>query len=436
MAEINPPFAMQNVGATHTAENDRTAIGAILAGAQIAGQLAGRGGVAPSLGGAMAVTPSSGLTVSIASGVAFIPGNNSIKQGVYIGTNDAAKTITLDTAHATLPRIDRIVCHVYDSVYAGTTDLWAIEKLTGTAASSPVAPTSPPNCITLANITVAAGATTLSGSDISDARQFIGQGVIFCKAGQKPGLANVADGQLISLTDTGEIQMKIGGAWVTKSSSTSVPDRQVFNNSGTWTKPTGAKAVYVQVQGAGGAGGGAQATGTGQASCGSGGGAGGYADAMFDAATLTSTVTVTVGTGGTGVSGAAGNAGSGSSFGSLISASGGSGGDARPASNAAFGIDGGVGGSTFTGGQLLVPGGDGMSCWGDGQLSISGEGGASYLSAGSAKGVRTVTATSRIAGPVGKPNGGGGAGAANSASVSAVAGGNGGKGVVIVTTYF
>lgn len=435
MATVNPPFALQNAGATHTAENDRVAIGALLAGAQIAGNLTGRGGVAPALGGGLAVTPSSGLIVSVAAGVAFVPGNTSIKQGIYICTNDAPVTVTLDTAHATLPRIDNIICRVQDSVYSGANDFWTIEKVTGTPASSPVAPANPPSSITLAQITVAAGATVINSGNIADVRKFISQGVISIQSTQKPAAANVGPGQLISLIDTGEIQMNFGGSWVTKSAQTLVIDKQVFINSGTWTKPANAKSVYVEVVGGGGAGGGSATTGATQASMGSGGGAGGYCAGMFDAASLSATVTVTVGSGGTSISGSDGLAGTGSSFGSLITASGGSGGIVRSASTTAFGVTGGVGGSTFTGGTIQIPGDDGGWGWGDGQLGVSGEGGASYLSTRS-RGQHTQSNTQRLGGIAGKSYGGGGAGANNAGSATQISGGAGAKGVVIVTTYF
>lgn len=435
MAEINPPFVLNNAGATHTAENDRTAIGALVAGASSSGSLISRGGVAPALGGALAVTPSTALTLNIASGVVFVPGTEGTKQGVYICTNDATDTVTLDTAHGTLARIDRVVARVYDSIYSGTNNFWAIEKVTGTAASSPVAPTLPANSIGLALISVAATATTINSGNITDDRMFIGQGVIPCKSSAKPALTTVPDGQVIVLTDTGELQAKISGAWVTKSYQSSLIDKQVFINSGTWTKPSGAKSVYVEVVGGGGAGGGAAATGASQCSMGSGGGSGGYASGILDAGILASTVTVTIGAGGTGASGADGNNGSGSSFGAHITSSGGTGGSMRSTSSLAFSIDGGAGGATFTGGTLQIPGDDGGACWGDGQLGFSGEGGASFLS-GRAKSVRTSTASQRFGGTVGKQYGGGGSGAINSGGVAAIAGGAGSKGVVVVTTYF
>lgn len=437
MAEVNPPFALQNAGATHTAENDRTAIGAIMAGAFPVGTLTSRGGVHPLLGGAFAVTPNTGLILNVASGVAFIPGTESAKQGTYICTNDATKTVTLDTAHGTLPRIDRVILRVYDSAYSGASNTWAIEKLTGTAAASPVAPTLPANAIAIASVSVVANDTTISAGEITDTRSYataVG-GAIPVKSTGKPSLASVPDGQLIVLTDTGEIQAKIAGGWVTKSYTPTLINRQVFTASGTWTKPTNAKSVFVQVQGGGGAGGGSATTGAGESSMGSGGGGGAYGDGIFDAAALGATVTVTIGSGGTTVSGGDGNNGNTSSFGSHITASGGSGGLMRGVSFADHGREGGIGGSTITGAQLSIQGGPGQACFGGGQLGVSGEGGASYLGGG-ARCVRTTTAAQRIAGVAGTLYGSGGSGGICSGGAAAINGGAGAAGVVIVTTYF
>ncbi len=132
-----------------------------------------------------------------------------------------------------------------------------------------------------------------------------------------------------------------------------VPNAQTFTANGTWTKPSGLRAVMVEVVGGGGAGGGAAAT-TANHTKGAGGGAGGYARKLWQASEVGSTMTVTVGAGGTGVSGAAGNAGGNSSIVSLVgtvTANGGGGGPVAAAATTSFGINGGSGG-TATGGDV------------------------------------------------------------------------------------
>lgn len=101
-------------------------------------------------------------------------------------------------------------------------------------------------------------------------------------------------------------------------------DVQEFLVDGTWTKPSGAKAVRVLVMGGGGGGAG-NASGTTNKG-GSGGGGGALSDKILVADDLASTVAVTVGAGGTAGTGADGGAGGTSSFGTHVLAYGGGGG--------------------------------------------------------------------------------------------------------------
>lgn len=120
----------------------------------------GRAGVKTSSD--FAVSPGSGLQVSIAAGEAFVSSR--------VAYDTASNTVTLATANPTNPRIDLIVIRV--NVSAKTV---AIAALTGTPAASPVAPTpaTDPAGITelpLAQVTVPAGATVLTAGNIADQR--------------------------------------------------------------------------------------------------------------------------------------------------------------------------------------------------------------------------------------------------------------------------
>jgi hypothetical protein len=138
-----------------------------------------------------------------------------------------------------------------------------------------------------------------------------------------------------------------------------------FTGSGTWTKPSNCKTVFVQVVGGGG----------GAAGYNESGGAGGYAEKVIDV-TGVSAVSVTVGGGGgaVGYYGAGGNGGT-SSFGSYVSASGGYGANQHVSHT---GGHGGVG----SGGDLNIWGGVGTGHGNTGGREAVGVGAASFFGGG------------------------------------------------------
>lgn len=178
---------------------------------------------------------------------------------------------------------------------------------------------------------------------------------------------------------------------------------KTFSSSGTFTKPPGYTQIGAFVQGPGGGGGSGRKTSTGVASGGGGGGAGAWVRDIVPSAAVSSTETVTVGTGGAGGAGQTsndtngnnGSNGSGpSSFGTLLSAAAGNRGDA---------------GSTVGGG-----GGGGGTC--AGAIAVAGTAGG----AASASGANTGTAATTTQGATG---GGGGGGYDGGAAYAPAAGG-------------
>ena len=120
-------------------------------------------GIDNSFGGKLEVSVDSGLTLNVASGKAY-----------YIGKwvhNDAIYQVTLEEASALLPRIDAIVIDVNDTDEVRDTDIIVVS---GTPASTPVRPTLVNETnhiqVPLAYVNVAAGATSLSSSDLTDVR--------------------------------------------------------------------------------------------------------------------------------------------------------------------------------------------------------------------------------------------------------------------------
>lgn len=109
---------------------------------------------------------SSGMQVKVPSGFAMVRGH------YYSSTTE--ETLTIATAHATLARIDSVVLQLDP---AENTILLVVK--TGTAASTPSAPAlvqtdSGIYEIRLANVAVAAAASTISAGNVTDTRTFLG----------------------------------------------------------------------------------------------------------------------------------------------------------------------------------------------------------------------------------------------------------------------
>ena len=157
MALRTPPSWLQN--GSHTAENDRLTT---------TGSLWGASGVVRSAD--LAVTASSGMNLSVAAGWAAILGTYQTNMGTYMAYNDAAATATITTADPSNPRIDLVCITVNDAAYSGSLNSVAINVVKGTAAGSPSVPSTPTNSIALAQVAVAAGATSITSGNITDVR--------------------------------------------------------------------------------------------------------------------------------------------------------------------------------------------------------------------------------------------------------------------------
>lgn len=182
-------------------------------------------------------------------------------------------------------------------------------------------------------------------------------------------------------------------------------DRQVFDASGTWTKPGTGTVALIQAWGAGGSGGRG-----GAAHGGGGGGGGAYIEKLVAVASLSAAVTVTIGAGGVAISAddTDGNVGGDTTFGAYLAAYGGGGGSGD---NAGDNAGGGGGGLTSAG-----------------STAVTTTGGTGGGPAGSIGGASTAAANNA------NPFGGAGGGSANSAGgVGLYGGGGGGAGDTITT---
>lgn len=153
-----PPSWLQN--GSHPAENDRLSVQALYATTGIIGS------------SSLAVTANSpaGMSVRVATGWCAIVGTTQSNMGVYTVFNDAQDTLTVTTADPTNPRIDRVVVTVRDAYYSGAFNDVIFQVIAGTPASSPSAPSTPDNSISLATIAVGAAVTQINSGDITDTR--------------------------------------------------------------------------------------------------------------------------------------------------------------------------------------------------------------------------------------------------------------------------
>lgn len=135
------------------------------------------------LGDGLLVTPTTGLSVSIAAGTGFVEGDEVADQGLYrihtpISVPSAEfATGEIQAAHNSRPRLDQIVVQVLDDTHDASGD-FAVQPmvLTGTATVGATldnrsgAAALPDSCLLLADVLVPAGATTLVSGDIRDRR--------------------------------------------------------------------------------------------------------------------------------------------------------------------------------------------------------------------------------------------------------------------------
>ncbi len=201
-------------------------------------------------------------------------------------------------------------------------------------------------------------------------------------------------------------------------------DYQVFTASGTWNKPTNIPTnamVLIEAWGGGGAGGDNNGS---SSSSGGGGGGGEYMSRIMRATDVTSTVAVSVGSGGIAVDNGNGGDGGNSSFGSYVVASGGKGGTSGANSSDAVGGRGGApygpGTAPNTNGEFWSGGGGG-DAWTDGGNAVFGGGGGGGSS-------NNATNGTGAAGGISINGGSGGGGIDNGTAIAGSVPGGGGGG--------
>lgn len=127
---------------------------------------------------AVSQSPTPGMSVKVAKGLAIITGTSSALQGPYSVYNDAdIDAVTVAAADATNPRKDLVIAQVRDTTYDGSgVRQPRVTVVTGTPAASPSDPSiaAYPSALVLARIDVPALDTSITNAQITDLRTFAG----------------------------------------------------------------------------------------------------------------------------------------------------------------------------------------------------------------------------------------------------------------------
>lgn len=141
-------------------------------------------------------------------------GGNAWLPGGYRLNNDAVLALTVAAADASNPRIDLVVAGV-DATQSPYNP--EVKVITGTAAASPSVPATPTGYLALAQIAVAAGATSISQSNITDMRAIASLKAQKTIPQQSTPPTNASDGDLwIDDSATPNVLKRYDGSgWVT-----------------------------------------------------------------------------------------------------------------------------------------------------------------------------------------------------------------------------
>lgn len=194
MALRTPPSWLQN--GSHPAENDRLTMQGIIESSGIIGS--------SSLAVTQLGTP--GMSVQVATGWGALVGNFTSNMGVYNFYNDSATTLSITTANPSNPRIDLVCITVSDAFYTGVSNTVQFQVVAGVPAASPAVPATPSMSIALAQVAVAAGATSITNANITNVRQFATLGI-----NRSTDFVHTGTLSLGSLPDT--LELSLMGAW-------------------------------------------------------------------------------------------------------------------------------------------------------------------------------------------------------------------------------
>lgn len=201
------PWAIDNLSGApaYSAQEVRLAMAAMFAGA--GASIGARSGVRLAGSGSellVAAQASPNMTVKVNPGQCVVQSAVGSTQGPYIYTLDAVTNVTIGTAHATLDRIDLIAIRIRDANIdtSGQRDGQPVVVPGTNGGGVPALPTDA-TYLTLAQVAVTHGHTSIVAGDITDKRVYLAAlgGILPCLSTNRP--FNVPDGQGIYELDTG-----------------------------------------------------------------------------------------------------------------------------------------------------------------------------------------------------------------------------------------
>lgn len=210
----------------YDAVDDRSFLAAILAGDPFDAVTAGIGargrghGVLDSSALAVGATGTTNNSVRVGPGLAAIRGAATGQLGCYVIGNDANDdTLTLtNRPTVTNSRRDLIVARIRDAAHGIAGDDWVIDKITGTAGTSPSDPAVPANTATLvlARVTIPPGANPYSvqAGWITDLRPHARAVGGITPVATVSAFPDPQDYDVAWETSTSILKMRLGGAWV------------------------------------------------------------------------------------------------------------------------------------------------------------------------------------------------------------------------------
>lgn len=226
MTAQTPPYAIQ--ASSHGAALFRQAASSIFGVPQPGTLAASSGGVVNATDLAVTQNGTPNMSVNVAGGSCWVPQTNAANGGLYFGLNDATVNLAISASNPTNPRIDTVVATVNDAAYAGGTNNWVLQVLTGTPTAGATlanlngAAGLSASSIPIAYVLVPANATSIVTADLLDARTF---------AFKLPRIVGTSSGtvssgvlkQLAGTNFTWTLSQSYGGLWTASSTGWAVP---------------------------------------------------------------------------------------------------------------------------------------------------------------------------------------------------------------------